>query len=58
MIEELTYRDWAGCVVSDDAEIHSLAGEMPAEPQTLGGWLPDMGRKLAGILDALEGKNA
>lgn len=50
MLDELTFRDWAGCVVSDDSEIHSLAGEVPAEPQTLGGWINDMAEKLERLL--------
>ena len=50
MLDELTFRDWAGCVVSDDPEIHALAGEVPAEPQTLGGWIVDMAEKLERLL--------
>ncbi|MCH9835403.1 hypothetical protein K0U83_07055 [bacterium] len=50
MIDELTFRDWAGCVVSDDPEIHALAGETPVEPQTLAGWITDMTEKLEWLL--------
>lgn len=50
LIDELTFRDWAGCVVSDDPEIHAMAGEMAVEPQTLGGWINDMAGKLERLL--------
>jgi hypothetical protein len=37
-------------VVSDDPEIHALAGEMIVEPQTLGRWINDMAEKLERLL--------
>ena len=58
MIEELTLRDWAGCVVTDDPEIHALPSCMAQEPRTLGGWIDDTITRLERLLGASSDKRA